>query len=261
MPIVSSNRHNLKDNKINNPRKYEPVVIVGGFMSSPRDYMFWQTMLASAKYGIASRATNIGRRIWLRTRQSNYGYQINALDYAVEQVRRDTDAEKVWLVCHSAGGLIARLWMGDYQFDEAPCNGHQYVRGVVFLGSPYNSQEPHAQEGVKFANQHYPGAYYSDIKYLSLIGRSVFGQANGSIAQRIAYSSYRKLDPEHPNQWGDGVVTLGAAHVPGAANFMLENVYHLDLPRNRGYGSREVVDFWTRHIHDSDSKPALEGVA
>jgi triacylglycerol lipase len=55
----------------------------------------------------------------------------------VERVRAHTGAEKVDLICHSLGGLVARTYVD-------MMDGHQHVRRVVTLGTPHR--------GVAYAN-------------------------------------------------------------------------------------------------------------
>jgi|RhiMethySRZTD1v2_1073278.scaffolds.fasta_scaffold04299_16 pimeloyl-ACP methyl ester carboxylesterase len=53
-----------------------------------------------------------------------------ALGTFVERVRAHTGADKVDLICHSFGGLVARVYVDMLE-------GHRHVRQVVTLGSPH----------------------------------------------------------------------------------------------------------------------------
>ncbi len=226
----------------------EPVVIVGGFLSAPGDYRSWQRGLAAPPYRRPSFVAEIGRLDWATTRDDTFRPQLVALSRVVEQARRATQAERVWLVCHSAGGRIARLWMGEKSYGGLPCNGHGLVRGVIFLGSPYKTEEPWARRSTTFANQNYPGAFYPDLKYVSVIGKSVFGKPNGGLVERLAYRSYKAVDPAQPQQWGDGVITLAAAHVPGADNYVLDGIYHGSILGRPGYNVSPAFQTWAKYL-------------
>jgi pimeloyl-ACP methyl ester carboxylesterase len=226
----------------------EPVVIIGGFLSAPGDYNSWRTALAGPPYRRRSYVAEISRVEWSATRDQSFRPQLKALATAVARARRETGAEKVWLVCHSAGGRIARLWMGDQPYGDQRCGGHPYVRGVIFLGSPYTTAEPWARRSSAFANEHYPGAFYPDIKYVSVIGKAVLGRRNGSLAERLAYRAYSTLDPQHPDRWGDGVITMASAQVPGAENIVLNGIHHVGILGRPGYGAPSALKVWASSL-------------
>jgi pimeloyl-ACP methyl ester carboxylesterase len=228
----------------------EPIVIVGGFLSAASDYGKWQRVFAASPISRRSFVVDIGRLIWATTQDDTFRPQLLAIGKNVEAARRATGAEKVWLVCHSAGGRISRLWMGDKPYGGVPCGGHPYVRGIIFLGSPYQTQEPWARRSTSFANTNYPGAFYPDVQYFSAIGKSVYGKRNGNIEQRLAYVSYRAVDPAQPEQWGDGVITLTAAHVPGATNHTLDGIYHGGILGRPSYISPPALRIWAQPLKD-----------
>ncbi|HEX2913616.1 MAG TPA: alpha/beta hydrolase [Chloroflexia bacterium] len=230
--------------------KPEPVVISGGFMSSPGDYLSWQKLLASRSIRRRSVVTKIGRSDWYMTRNSDFSRQLAALDSAVKKARQISGSEKVWLVCHSAGGTVARLWMGDTPYNGQCYEGYSFVKGIIFLGSPYISAEPNALKAVEFLNERNPGAYFPEIKYVSVAGKSIFGKANGSFLQRMAFKSYSKVTPAHPQQWGDGVITLEAAYMPGATNITLTGINHISLLGQPGYSASQAMEIWGRYFNE-----------
>lgn len=217
-------------------------------MSSPGDYTGWQRLLAGPPYRRQSFVSQVGRREWATASDENFSTQISGLEAAVERARREAGTEKVWLVCHSAGGRIARLWMGDKPYGGNRCGGYQRVKGVIFLGSPYTTREPWAQRSTSFANQNYPGAFYSGLTYVSVIGKAVQGRRNGTIEQRLAYQSYRALDPDRPEQWGDGVITIASATVPGAHNHVIDNIYHVAVLGRPGYSDPAALKVWGQYL-------------
>ncbi|MEI6044692.1 MAG: hypothetical protein WCS37_10085 [Chloroflexota bacterium] len=226
----------------------EPIVIVGGFLSQGNDYRPWQARFQSLPYNRKTYIVPLTRLEWLSKGDDTFRHQIPALQAVVEQARRETKAEKVWLVCHSAGGRIARLWMGEKSYHGNRCGGHPLVRGVIFLGSPYFTEEPWAVKSSKFANLYYPGAFYPEIKYVSVIGKAIFGRPNGSISERVAHSCYKYLHPENPKRWGDGVITVSSANVPGANNIILDNVHHVAFLGRPGYLEPDALAIWGKHL-------------
>ncbi|HEX2914794.1 MAG TPA: lipase [Chloroflexia bacterium] len=226
----------------------EPVVIAGGFLSSAGDYRSWQRLLAAPPYSRRSFVAQISRFDWTTTRDESFRTQLLALERAVELARSETGAEKVWLVCHSAGGRIARLWMGEKPYMGFNCGGYRYVHGVIFLGSPYTTAEPWAKYSSSFANENYPGAYYPDITYVSVIGKAVLGKRFGTVEQRFAYNAYKVLDPANPELWGDGVITLASAHVPGAFNHVIEGIHHVSYLGRPGYIAPAALSIWGEYL-------------
>jgi hypothetical protein len=236
----------------------EPVVIIGGFLSGPSNYTSWQRILARPPFRRRSFVAPINLIDWTTTRDESFRPQLTAIEKVVEQARRSTGAEKVWLLCHSAGGRLARLWMGDKSYAGNPYGGHAVVRGVMFFGTPYTTAEPWAVRSAGFANENYPGAFYPDIKYVSLIGKSIVGRRNGSIEERLAYRSYVVLDPQHPERWGDGVITLDSAYVPEADNFVLDGIHHVSVLGRPGYAAPGVLKLWTKYLVDGEAAPVAE---
>jgi hypothetical protein len=126
------------------------------------------------------------------------------------------------------------------------------VRGLISLGSPYLTKEPWAIKSAAFANTNYPGAFYKDIKYVTAIGRSVIGKKNGSLAERFAYKSYQLQEPEKPEQWGDGVITIQGALMPGTENHILPGIYHYGLFGKPDYSHPAAMKIWAKYLAEED---------
>jgi len=116
------------------------------------------------------------------------------------------------------------------------------------LGSPYSTEEPWAVRSSGFANQNYPGAFYKELKYVSVIGKSVFGRPNGSVTERLAYQTYRTLNSRDAQKWGDGVITLDSANIPGAENIVLDGIYHVALLGRPGYADSRALNTWGKYL-------------
>ncbi len=229
----------------------EPIVIVGGFLSQTSDYRSWAAKLQAPPYNRKVFIARIDRGQWVATRDDTFRPQIAAIAAIVEQARRETGSERVWLVCHSAGGRVARLWMGDKPYGGSTCGGNKYVSGLICLGSPYTTKEPWAQRSSTFANLNYPGAFYPDIKYVSAIGKAVFGRPNGTVTERLAFQSYKTLDPLNAQKWGDGVITLDSALVPNAENLIIDGIHHVGLLGRPGYSDSRAMSSWAKALISS----------
>lgn len=62
------------------------------------------------------------------------GVQAEALDNAAKHAIEDTGVDSVDVVGYSAGGVVARLWVGEY-------GGDSLARRVVTLGSPHHGTD------------------------------------------------------------------------------------------------------------------------
>ncbi len=222
----------------------EPIVIMGGFLSQPSDYLNWKTILSRPPYNRRVFIADIGRVAWALTRDDNFKPQLDALQAAVERARRATGADRVWIVAHSAGGRVARLWLGEKPYAGVKWDGQRYTAGLISLGSPYLTKEPWAVKSAAFVNQNYPGAFYEHITYVAAIGKSVFGRSNGSIEERFAFNSYGIQVPGKGSQWGDGVITVEGAQIPGAENHVFEGIYHTGLFGRPSYDANRALKVW-----------------
>jgi triacylglycerol esterase/lipase EstA (alpha/beta hydrolase family) len=158
-------------------------------------------------------------------------------------------SEKINLVGHSAGGWIARIYLGDVPYNihgqvktTAKLWGNRdRVATLVTLGTPHVTREKWAIRNLDFVNDNYPGAFHPEVKYICVAGKSVYGARKPG--QWLAFSSYR-LTVGEGSTWGDGITPIAAAHLEGAENVILENVSH--APRSTGlwYGSPTIVPSW-----------------
>jgi hypothetical protein len=94
-------------------------------------------------------------------------------------------------------------------------------------------------------NDNYPHAFYDDIEYICIAGKSVQGKK--STPQKwLAYSSY-ELTCGQGDAWGDGIIPIESAYLDGATNIAIDGVYH--SPRSgKWYGSQEAVDIWAKYL-------------
>jgi triacylglycerol esterase/lipase EstA (alpha/beta hydrolase family) len=228
-----------------------PTIILPGYLASAIDYHPMQQTLNALGYPTAT--VPLLKRSWLPTLGGRSVLPIlEQLDQTVQQMRQQYDTPKVNLVGHSAGGWIARIYLGETPYDvhgmqpdkTYAWKAHTQVAKLIALGTPHTTFERWALKNLNFVNLNYPGAFYANVRYVCVAGKAIFGQRPGDW---LAHSSY-KLTCGQGDCWGDGITPIVAAHLEGAENITLENVRH--SPRSGGlwYGTPEVVKQWATYL-------------
>ena len=151
------------------------------------------------------------------------------------------------LLGHSAGGLIARLYMAG-----AAVWGHTYdrahqVAAVITLGTPHGSQAHHStgwfllDETIRVAPH---VAIDATVPYLTVAGRYRKGAANASRVIRRAFHNYLYF-AGRGDIWGDGVVPIECAGLEGAENLVLDGIAHSRKYGKNWYGgSASIIQKW-----------------
>ncbi|NJL88249.1 MAG: lipase [Leptolyngbyaceae cyanobacterium SM1_1_3] len=199
-----------------------PTVILPGYLAGAAPY---QEMERSLKdLGIRATTVPLTRWSWLPTLGGrSIGPILQPLQDAIEQVLEQSGAEQVNLVGHSAGGWIARIYLGDQPYDvhardrqrQVIWQGRSRVARLITLGTPHLSQERWTRRNLDFVNQTYPGAFYPEVDYVCVAGKSVYGQRNWK--GWFTYNSYL-LTSGCGDCWGDGITPVEAAHLEAAKN-------------------------------------------
>jgi len=223
-----------------------PIVIIGGFLSFTSLY----GELAETLRDIAGTSVSI-----VPTRSADWlgaafpiGWLplLRRLDRTVRASTSDANSDQVTLVAHSAGGVLARIYLSAEPFFGTTFRGLDVVTRLITLGTPHDGGGKLIYGGVMsgWANQRYPGAFYADqVTYVSVAGRSVAGNPTGTPQERRAYRAYRGMT-EDGLAWGDGVVPVGSALLSGAKPVILDGVGHFEGFGPAWYGSREIVPQW-----------------
>lgn len=233
-----------------------PTVILPGYLAGANEYQDLARSLQNR--GIPTVVVPLQWQNWLPTIGGKSMTPIlHQIDTTVQQVRQHHNAAKVNLIGHSAGGWLARIYLGDQPYcihptDTADCVWHArtQVATLLTLGTPHTSQERWTRQNLNFVNHTYPGAFYSDVRYVCVAGKAIYGQAWSR--HWLAYSSY-KLTCGTGNCWGDGITPIMAAHLAGAENVILEGATHSPKPGRLWYGSPELIDHWANYLTDVDS--------
>ncbi|MCU0491587.1 MAG: lipase [Chloroflexaceae bacterium] len=221
-----------------------PVVIVGGWLSTPDDYRGLATHLAQPPYNRIVYICDIGRGLWLSLRDPEFHPAIEIVARTVELAMQETGATRIDMIGHSAGGRIARANLGHASYGGTAYNGQRHVANFTTLGTAHATVEIYVAQFGKWVNEMYPGAYYSHIAYCSVAGESVQGRRIGSPEQMLAFRSY-ELTCGDGNEIGDGVIPMRSCFLQGADNLVLRGVRHApyNAPRT-WYGAPEVVELW-----------------
>ncbi|KAL3163092.1 hypothetical protein ABBQ32_009509 [Trebouxia sp. C0010 RCD-2024] len=289
--------------RISAPEGAPPLVILPGFGNCSADYTApFGSQQDSIAHFLKERGFNvyvvqIERRDWIRVAQCltsrsywsgkstvdpGYRWYLQRVQAAVDKACREGSCDQVDVIGHSAGGWLARAFIGDALYMKSnlkpgsslaaqphvapglgvgslPSSAHQGVRRLVTLGTPHlgpSSGRDMTGGTLTWLNAQWPGACFKDqgIQYTCVAGHLVAG--NRDCPQRTlakyACNSYREVCGDGHGQLGDGLVPSCCAHLEGANNITLEGVFHsiskqgtfADASELVWYGSDEVMDAW-----------------
>lgn len=227
-----------------------PTVVLPGYLAGALPY--GEMVQALEALGYPTITVPLRRRDWLPTLGGRSVLPIlRQLDQTVKQFMQQTGSEKINLVGHSAGGWICRIYLGEVPYnihsgDVEPYlwKAHPQVHTLVTLGTPHVSQERWTKRNLDFVKTHYPGAFHSTVRYVCAAGKAAYGTRLGNW---FTYSSY-EMTGGQGNCWGDGITPIEAAHLDGAENLILENIWHSPRPGRAWYGSPEAVQQWGKYL-------------
>jgi pimeloyl-ACP methyl ester carboxylesterase len=219
----------------------EPVVIVGGATQWPGSYRRLAGILGEVS-GADVHVADITPLDWLAGYYRGFGQLVFEVASAVDRALLGTEAKKVVLVGHSAGGLACRVFIGgDPPYGGRRYSGHRRVSALITLGTPHATPPGgRLAEPISRINDLFPGALHADagLRYLCVAGSAVDGSSSDKARRR-----YEGL-VEDGRTAGDGVVPVGAALLPGSETLVLEGMHH-NRRLGRWYGSdAEAVGRW-----------------
>jgi len=230
-----------------------PVVVIGGFLSSPPLFgPLSERLLArgAATVDIAP----IWLPDWLLVYWRGQGPIATRAARAVREASRRASGTPLLVVGHSAGGVLARILTAEAPFAGRRFAGSSRIGAIVTLGSPHvNAWEAWTSRhsGVYpagFADEHVPGAFFSPrVGYLSVTSRWATARADATDPrERWLRRSYERIMPRpHPDVIeGDGVIPVSCALLPGSRRIVLDGASHGHGTRHPWYGSEEWVDAW-----------------
>jgi triacylglycerol esterase/lipase EstA (alpha/beta hydrolase family) len=232
-----------------------PTIILPGYFAGAMEYRSLEASLQ--QLGLAVFTVPLQKRDWLPTLGGRSMVPIlRRIDQTVQQALAETGASQVNLIGHSAGGWIARIYLGEKPYcihgdvEESAAglwNARSKIATLITLGTPHISQERWTRRNLDFVNVNYPGAFYPDLRYVCVAGKSVYGERR--LGQWLAYSSY-ELTCGKGNCWGDGITPIPAAHLAGAENLVIEGARHSPRAGGMWYGSPEALSVWVNYLHE-----------
>ena len=225
----------------------QAIIIIGGYNSIWTGYLRMAREL-EALTGLPAVAVPLMPWDWWGAERAKQATGIlERLDQSVSWARRRHKADDLLLVGHSAGGLIARLYLSARPVWDRIYRGVDRVSLVVTLGSPHCSVGGRTTGWflTDEANRLVPGtAYAGCVRYRAIAGRSVRGDPFGSRQERRAHRSYTFFGG-HGDAWGDGLVPLECARLDGVEPVVLSGVSHSRKYGAAWYGaSAEIVRRW-----------------
>ena len=211
-------------------------------MSWPVGYRRLARILTDAS-GLEVRVVPVTPFDWALGRLRGYGQLVFEVASTVDKALLDSVSDRAVLVGHSAGGILARAYVGgEPPYAGRRYSGHRRVSHLITLGSPHNVPDEGSLAPIAEINELFPGALHPGIRYLCVAGDAVDGASSGRVRRR-----YERFGGDGTVR-GDGKVPVRSALLPGAESLVLDGVYHGRLfggARGRWYGSdRETVERW-----------------
>ncbi len=227
-----------------------PTVILPGYLEGAIAYRQLEQSLQ--QMGLPTLTVPLRRQDWFPTLGGRPITPIlQLLDRTVKQVLQQYNVSQINLIGHSAGGWISRIYLGEKPYlgrgEVKPSiwSAHPQVSTLITLGTPHISQERWTRWNLDFVNNNYPGAFYPNVRYVCVAGKSIFGERRRG--SWLAYSSYR-LTSGQGNCWGDGITPITAAHLAGAENLVVEGVKHSPKAAGLWYGSPQIIPSWVSYL-------------
>jgi pimeloyl-ACP methyl ester carboxylesterase len=188
------------------------------------------------------------------------------LNWYVDRVEKLVDemGEDVTIIGHSAGGWLARVYLGD----ELEANRTR-VKRLVTLGTPHlpadpDSNAPDQTRGLlNYINKEYPGSFHREVEYVSVAGKHRKGaffwddpdkepECGGTRFEKFFVGAGYWTVCGTLEVWGDSIVPVQSALLPDSQEVILQGVYHSPLGDDdraaAWYGSPDNIDKWAEAL-------------
>jgi pimeloyl-ACP methyl ester carboxylesterase len=219
------------------------IIIVGGYSS------FWPAYLGLARdlkdlTGLRAVAVPLMPWDWWKAgRAKDASNILHKVSRTVVWARRRLAADQFVFAGHSAGGLIARIYLSDQAAWGTAYSGVEHTTCLVTLGSPHCSHRT-SQTGwflADVANQIAPGAPFANrLLYRAVVGHLVRGSEDGNSRERRAHRLYSFFSAQG-NVWGDGIVPVECAGLDGVETLVLDGVAHSRRVGREWYGGTKAI--------------------
>lgn len=223
-----------------------PIVFLGGFLSQPTLYASIGLDLVSL---FGNRVFIVDTRMfaWLFTIFKFGWYMVlNELDHTVREALKQTGKNKAILIGHSQGGVLARLYLNPEPFFGKSYRGLNSIEHLITLGSPHINLGGIKRGGhmSRWIQQQVPGsAFAPQVCYTSVAGKYVKGNSTGTQFERFVFKLYKEICSDG-EAWGDGIVPVTSALLPGSKQITLNGVSHYSLIAEPWYGSKGILPSW-----------------
>ncbi len=98
---------------------------------------------------------------WALGRLRGYGQLVFEVASTVDRALLESDSEKAVLVGYSAGGILARVYVGgDPPYGGRRYSGHRRVSHLITLGTPHNVPNRGVLASIAEVNELFPGALH-----------------------------------------------------------------------------------------------------
>lgn len=236
------------------PARGPAVLIVGGLLTSPWEYLVMRRDLLAAGAGRVWIAPVLGIH-WLLSAFVGLGSAAALVATTIDRLA-STDGRPILLIGHSGGGVLARLATATAPFEGARRAHPVGVGALVTLGTPHRATRVdgilgrHGIHALRFLERH--GAP-PDAPPTLTVG-SDFDVANegrgGAALRRVrselasaTYFALRGRGADVPR--GDGMVPFETAFLPGSVQVRLRGIAHAPLVwMAPWYGSPEGIAAW-----------------
>jgi hypothetical protein len=231
-----------------------PVLIVGGFLSSPPVYWAMRRrLLARGTCGVW--IAPVWTPDWLISSRIGLGPLARRTGRAIVRAYREGGRVPVMVVGHSAGGVLARLAMSPEPFQGYGAAVADAVGGLVTLGTPHHvaGEPPPGNRRAGHDASHFldavsPGAAFAPrTGYVSVASRFVPGGPadDPERRRRMAGSSYAWVLDEHARKgFGDGLIPVESALLEGTTQLLLDDVGHSQGVGTPWYGDDRGIEQW-----------------
>jgi pimeloyl-ACP methyl ester carboxylesterase len=224
----------------------EAIVILGGFMSMATLYNTMRLALVELTgqivYVVETRSAD-----WIPSVvPAGWLHLLRKLDDTVRQAARHTAGGRVTVIGHSAGGVLARLYLSPEPFLGQVFRGMDHVGQLITLGSPHYNRRRWIHGGMmaRWVDDRVPGSCFApQVHYCSVAGKLFRGDREGSLRERHAYSFYEQIEGKG-DVWGDGLVPVDSALLAGSQHVILKRVGHFAGFGGPWYGTDETIPSW-----------------
>ena len=138
----------------------QPIVVVGGYMTWPLNYRRMARALTELS-GSEVYVVPLTPFDWSLGRIRGYGQLVFEVASAVDRALLENESDKAVLVGHSAGGILARVYVGgDPPYGGRRYAGHRRVSHIITLGTPHNVPKRGRLAPIAEVNELFPSALH-----------------------------------------------------------------------------------------------------